>query len=95
MSERNGDRARFHKDHKRKVRRRQRLQRFVRALRAGTSGSVDARREGDAETARADTAQGTTHGTPQRGIVPDKKKTANHGTARKKDGSANETRSTP
>ena len=34
MSERNGDRARFQKDRKRKMRRRQRLQEFVKALRA-------------------------------------------------------------
>ena len=34
MSERNGDRARFQKDRKRKLRHRQRLQEFVKALRA-------------------------------------------------------------
>ena len=34
MSERNGDRARFQKNRKRKMRRRQRVQEFVKALRA-------------------------------------------------------------
>ena len=34
MSERNGDRARFQKDRKRKLRHRQRVQEFVKALRA-------------------------------------------------------------
>ena len=33
MSERNGDRARFQKDRKRKMRRRQRVQALVKALR--------------------------------------------------------------
>ena len=33
MSERNGDRARFQKDHKRKVRRRQRIHELIKALR--------------------------------------------------------------
>ena len=34
MSERNGDRARFQKDRKRKVRRRQRIQQLIDAIRA-------------------------------------------------------------
>ena len=34
MSERNGDRARFQKNRKRKLRHRQRVQEFVKALRA-------------------------------------------------------------
>jgi hypothetical protein len=34
MSERNGDRARFQKNRKRKMRRRQRLQEMIKALRA-------------------------------------------------------------
>ena len=34
MSRRNGDRARFQKDRKRKLRHRQRVQAFVKALRA-------------------------------------------------------------
>ena len=34
MSERNGDRARFQKNRKRKLRQRQRVQEFFRALRA-------------------------------------------------------------
>ena len=43
MSERNGDRARFQKDRKRKLRRRQRVQQLVKTLRARTLESVDTR----------------------------------------------------
>jgi hypothetical protein len=35
MSERNGDRARFQKDRKRKLRRRQRIQELIKTFRAG------------------------------------------------------------
>ena len=44
MSERNGDRARYHKDRKRKLHRRQRIQAFIVALRrrADEKASTDA-----------------------------------------------------
>jgi hypothetical protein len=42
MSRRNGDRARFQKDRKRKLRKRQRLQRFMLAIRAQRSARVGA-----------------------------------------------------
>jgi hypothetical protein len=44
MSERNGDRARYHKDRKRKLHRRQRIQAFIAALRrrADEKASTDA-----------------------------------------------------
>ena len=38
MSERNGDRARFQKDRKRKLRRRQRIQELIKALRMRSGG---------------------------------------------------------
>ena len=44
MSERNGDRARYHKDRKRKLHRRQRIQAFIATLRrrADEKASTDA-----------------------------------------------------
>jgi hypothetical protein len=40
MSERNGDRARFQKDRKRKLRRRQRIQELVKTFRARPEAAV-------------------------------------------------------
>ena len=42
MSRRNGDRARFQKERKRKMLRRQRLQEFIKAGAAGTDKTADA-----------------------------------------------------
>ena len=95
MSERNGDRARFHKDRKRKLRRRQRLQQFVRALRARTPGSAGPRLGRPVQTAVAEAAQANARETPQRGIVPHEKETADSGAARKRGGLVNETGSNP
>jgi hypothetical protein len=43
MSQRNGDRARFRKEHKRKMLRRQRLQKLIAALRPSEARVVPAR----------------------------------------------------
>jgi hypothetical protein len=45
MSERNGDRARFHKDRKRKLHHRQRIQAFLLALRKRADEDASARQE--------------------------------------------------
>ncbi len=42
MSRRNGDRARFQKERKRKMLRRQRVQEFIKAGAAGTDKTADA-----------------------------------------------------
>jgi len=84
MSERNGDRARFQKERKRKLRRRQRVQQFVKALRARTLKSIDTRLESHAQTAVAEAARLEAGDAPQREIAPQKKE-AEDRVAQKKD----------
>lgn len=84
MSERNGDRAKFQKDRKRKLRRRQRVQLFVNALRARTLKSVDARLESHAQIAGAEAARLDVRDAPQRDIAPQQKEAADSRVAPKK-----------
>jgi hypothetical protein len=84
MSERNGDRARFQKERKRKPRRRQRVQEFVKALRARTLKSVDTRRESQAQTAVPEAARLEARDAPQREIAPQKKEAEDSRVAQKK-----------
>ncbi|MBI3265037.1 MAG: hypothetical protein HYZ58_18070 [Acidobacteria bacterium] len=84
MSERNGDRARFQKDRKRKLRRRQRIQEFVKALRARSLESVDTRLESHAQIAGAEATGSEARDAPQRDIAPQKKETEESRVAPKK-----------
>ena len=84
MSERNGDRARFQKDRKRKLRRRQRVQQFVKTLRARTLEAVDTRFEGHAQTAGAEAARLEAREAPQREVAPRKQEAEDSRVAQKK-----------
>jgi ribosomal 50S subunit-associated protein YjgA (DUF615 family) len=95
MSERNGDRARFQKERKRKLRRRQRVQLFVKALRARTPASVETRLESHAQTAAAEPVRLEAREAPQREVVLQEKEAAASRVAQKKARLVNKTGSKP